>query len=87
MPFPAAQQVVGREGEIATLLSRCFISLSLCGGGFAPRHLNRYIASPVVQTKNYGSTFNRADSSGINRIDNFSLQTSQRIFEVTRTDY
>ena len=40
-----AEQFNGREGETATLLSRCLVSLSLCGGGFAPRHLSRSIAS------------------------------------------
>ena len=37
----AAEQINGREGETATLLSRCLFTLSLCGGGFAPRHLSR----------------------------------------------
>ena len=37
----AAQQINGREGETATLLSRCFVSLNLRGVGFAPRHLKR----------------------------------------------
>ncbi len=37
----AAQQIIGREGETATLLSRCLVSLNLHGGGFAPRQLNR----------------------------------------------
>ncbi len=32
------------EGETATLLSRCLISLNLRGGGFAPRQLRRYAA-------------------------------------------
>ena len=37
----ATQQFNGREGETATLLSRCLVSLSLRGGSFAPRHLSR----------------------------------------------
>jgi hypothetical protein len=39
-----AQQINGREGETATFLLRCFVSLSLRVGGFAPRHLNRCTA-------------------------------------------
>ena len=39
------EQINGREGETATLLSRCPLNLSLCGGGFAPRHLSRCAAS------------------------------------------
>ena len=35
------QPIIGREGETATLLSRCLVSLNLCGGGFAPRQLRR----------------------------------------------
>ncbi len=41
----AIEQIIGREGETATLLSRCLVSLNLRGGGFAPRHLNRSILS------------------------------------------
>jgi len=37
----AAQQIIGREGETATLLSRCLFTLNLRGGGFAPRQFNR----------------------------------------------
>jgi len=37
----ATQQFNGREGETATLLSRCPLNLNGLGGGFAPRHLNR----------------------------------------------
>jgi len=37
----AAQQFNGREGETATLLFSLFVSITLRGGGFAPRHLNR----------------------------------------------
>ena len=39
-----AQQINGREGETATLLSRFLVNLNLRGGGFAPRHLNRWTA-------------------------------------------
>ncbi len=39
----AVEQFNGREGETATFLSRCLVSLNLRGGGFAPRHLNRYV--------------------------------------------
>jgi hypothetical protein len=36
-----SQQFNGREGETATLLFGLSVSLTLRGGGFAPRHLNR----------------------------------------------
>jgi hypothetical protein len=36
-----AQQINGREGETATLLSRCPLNSNGLGGGFAPRHLSR----------------------------------------------
>jgi hypothetical protein len=35
------EQVIGREGETATFLSRCPLNFELRGFGFAPRHLNR----------------------------------------------
>ncbi len=38
----AAEQFNGREGETATLLSRCPLNSNGFGGGFAPRHLSRY---------------------------------------------
>ncbi len=37
-----AEQIIGREGETATLLSRCVVTFSLRVVGFAPRQLNRY---------------------------------------------
>jgi len=37
----AAQQIIGREGETATFLSRCLFTPNLRGGGFAPRQFNR----------------------------------------------
>jgi hypothetical protein len=39
----AVEQFNGREGETATLLSTGLFTLSLCGGGFAPRHLSRSV--------------------------------------------
>ncbi len=39
------EQIIGREGETATLLSRCPLNFSLHVGGFAPRQFNRYMAS------------------------------------------
>jgi hypothetical protein len=39
------EQINGREGETATLLSNLSVSLTLRGGGFAPRHLSRYAFS------------------------------------------
>jgi len=38
----AAQQINGREGETATFLSTGLFTLTLRGGGFAPRHLKRW---------------------------------------------
>ena len=37
----ATQQINGREGETATLLSRRVVTFSLRVVGFAPRHLSR----------------------------------------------
>ena len=37
----AVEQFNGREGETATLLSRCVVTFGGLGGGFAPRHLSR----------------------------------------------
>jgi transposase-like protein len=37
----AAQQVIGREGETATFLSRCLLNSKLRVGGFAPRQFGR----------------------------------------------
>jgi len=39
----AAQQFNGRERETATLLSSCPLNFGGLGGGFAPRHLKRYM--------------------------------------------
>ena len=41
----AAEQFNGREGETATLLSNRSFYPKLARGGFAPRHLSRYLAS------------------------------------------
>ena len=43
-----AQQINGREGETATLLSRFLVNSNGLGGGFAPRHLNRSVARGFV---------------------------------------
>jgi hypothetical protein len=45
----AAQQIIGREGETATLLSTSLFTLNLREFGFAPRHLNRWAASRYLQ--------------------------------------
>ena len=37
----AVEQIIGREGETATFLSRFLVNSNLRVGGFAPRHLNR----------------------------------------------
>ena len=47
------EQINGREGETATFLSRCLFTLNLRGGGFAPRHLNRYAASRFDKLNGY----------------------------------
>ena len=44
----AIEQVIGCEGETATLLSRCCFTLSLRVFGFAPRHLTRSAASLTI---------------------------------------
>ncbi len=41
----AVEQVIGREGETATLLLRCPLNFGGLGGGFAPRQLRRYTLS------------------------------------------
>jgi len=46
----AAQQIIGREGETATLLSRCLFNSELRGFGFAPRQFNRY--TPAKNAEN-----------------------------------
>ncbi len=48
----AIEQFNGREGETATLLSRCLVTFSGLGGGFAPRHLNRYASFSLLRMKN-----------------------------------
>ena len=35
----AAQQIIGREGETAILLSRCPLNFNGLGGGSAPRQI------------------------------------------------
>ena len=42
--MPVFHPTIGREGETATLLSRCLVSLNLREFGFAPRQFNRYVA-------------------------------------------
>jgi hypothetical protein len=37
------EQIIGREGETVTFLSRCLFTLNLCGGGFTPRQFNRCV--------------------------------------------
>ena len=47
----AIEQIIGREGETATFLSRCPLNLELRGFGFAPRQLNR--SMPLGEIKAY----------------------------------
>jgi len=44
-PNGGGEQVIGREGETATFLSRCVVSLTLRVIGFAPRQFNRSTAA------------------------------------------
>jgi hypothetical protein len=46
----AAEQVIGREGETATFLSRRPFNSNGLGGGFAPRQFGRSAASGIVIT-------------------------------------
>jgi hypothetical protein len=46
-----AQQINGREAETATLLSRCPSNSSGLGGGFRPRHLNRFGSFGLLSNK------------------------------------
>ena len=43
MRLSCRTQFNGREGETATFLSRCLFNSTGLGGGFAPRHLSRYM--------------------------------------------
>ncbi len=43
------EQIIGREGETATLLSRGLFNSELRVGGFAPRQLNRCAASLKIR--------------------------------------
>ena len=45
----AIEQFNGREGETATLLSRCLFNSELRVGGFAPRHLKRYAPFCIIE--------------------------------------
>ncbi|MDQ3749711.1 MAG: hypothetical protein M3367_12000 [Acidobacteriota bacterium] len=42
---PVFHPTNGREGETATFSSRCPLNSNGLGGGFAPRHLNRWVLS------------------------------------------
>jgi hypothetical protein len=48
-----AQQIIGREGETATLLSSCVVSFGLCVIGFAPRQLNRWARRGEIKHRNF----------------------------------
>jgi hypothetical protein len=47
-----AQQFNGREGETATFFSHYLLTFGGLGGGFAPRHLNRWVLSGFLKTRN-----------------------------------
>jgi len=44
-----SQQIIGREGETATLFWRCPLNFGGLGGGFAPRQFNRYAAHLIAE--------------------------------------
>ncbi len=44
----AVEQIIGREGETATFLSRCLFTFGGLGGGFAPRQLCRWVLSYLM---------------------------------------
>jgi hypothetical protein len=48
-----SQQFNGREGETATFLSRCLLNSNGLGGGFAPRHLSRYMLRGKIDGTTY----------------------------------
>ncbi len=50
----AVEQVIGREGETATLLSRRPLNFGGLGGGFAPRQLNRCALSFALAFREFG---------------------------------
>ena len=50
----AAQQINGREGETATLLSTGLFNSELRVIGFAPRHLNRCALSFALAFREFG---------------------------------
>jgi hypothetical protein len=56
----AVEQIIGREGETATLLSRCLVSLKLCRGGFAPRQFNRWAHSRFYYAPKFLRLYRRA---------------------------
>ncbi len=45
-----AQQIIGREGETATFLSRCPLNFELRVIGFAPRQLRRSVSRSMLQS-------------------------------------
>ena len=45
------QQFNGREGETAALLFGLSVSLKLRVGGFAPRHLNRWLSRGGINAR------------------------------------
>ena len=53
------QQINGREGETATLLFSLCVSLALRVGGFAPRHLSRYVALSWLRRESENHTNSR----------------------------
>ena len=50
-PDGNVEQFNGREGETATLLSRCLVTFNELGGGFAPLHLKRWTSFPDLRWK------------------------------------
>ncbi len=56
----AAQQVIGREGETATFLSRCLFNSNGLGGGFAPHQFNRYTSFVMSRIVRWNTPFTDA---------------------------
>ncbi len=47
----AIEQVIGREGETATLLSKLSVTFYVDAGGFAPRHLSRWLSRGGINAR------------------------------------
>ena len=57
----AVEQIIGREAETATLLSRCLLNSKLRVFGFAPRQFNRSMLSLTFFEKMFYETVETAN--------------------------